>query len=148
METKKLYRSRKDKIIFGVCGGIAEYFEIDPVIIRLVFLLLGLSGGVGIVIYIIGAIIIPEEPLSSSKKSDSSAEDIKENVQKMAKEIKANIKQNKSRYSSEEIFGILLIVFGVLFLIDRLFAWFKFWQLWPVVLIILGILLIGKKKKE
>lgn len=148
METKKLYRSRKDKIIFGVCGGIAEYFEIDPVIIRLVFLLLGLSGGVGIVIYIIGAIIIPEEALTSSKKSESSAEDIKDNVQKMAKEIKANIKQNKSRYSSEEIFGILLIVFGVLFLIDRLFSWFKFWQLWPVVLIILGILLIGKQKKE
>jgi len=61
---KRLYRSRKDRIIAGVCGGIGEYFEIDPTLIRLVWLLLGLTGA-GIVVYIVAWAIVPEEPVST-----------------------------------------------------------------------------------
>ncbi|MFA9464219.1 MAG: PspC domain-containing protein [Velocimicrobium sp.] len=60
MEEKKLYRSETNKMIAGVCGGIAEYIHIDPTILRLLFVLLGLTGP-GIVAYIIAAIIIPTE---------------------------------------------------------------------------------------
>ena len=56
---KRLYRSRKDKIIGGVCGGIAEYFNIDPVIVRLLWIILVLLGGTGILAYIIALIIVP-----------------------------------------------------------------------------------------
>ncbi len=56
---KKLYKSKIDRKICGVCGGIGEYFNIDPTIIRLIFILFGLSGG-GLLAYIIAAIIIPE----------------------------------------------------------------------------------------
>ncbi len=60
---KRLYRSRKNQILGGVCGGIGEYFDIDPVIVRLLFVLLALAGmGVGILVYIIAWIIIPLEP--------------------------------------------------------------------------------------
>ncbi len=58
---KRLYRSRKDKILGGVCGGIAEYFNIDPVIIRLLWILLIFVGGSGILAYIIAWIIIPKQ---------------------------------------------------------------------------------------
>ena len=58
----KLYRSKKNKIIAGVCGGIGEYFKIDPTLVRLLWLLVSLSGGAGLVAYIIAWIIIPEEP--------------------------------------------------------------------------------------
>lgn len=58
---KKLYRSRKEKMICGVCGGIAEYFNIDPTIIRLAWALFGLTGS-GILVYFIAAVIIPDEP--------------------------------------------------------------------------------------
>ena len=57
---KNLYRSRKNRIIAGVCGGLGNYFGIDPVIIRILWLLLILYGGSGILIYIIAWIIIPE----------------------------------------------------------------------------------------
>lgn len=63
---KKLYRSESDKKIYGVCGGIAEYFEIDSTIIRLLWLLATLFGGSGILCYIICALVMPlkkEEPL-------------------------------------------------------------------------------------
>lgn len=60
MNGKKLYRSRNQRMICGVCGGIGEYFNIDPTIIRLVWALFGLTGS-GLLVYIVAAIIIPEE---------------------------------------------------------------------------------------
>ena len=62
MTEKRLYRSRESRMLCGVCGGIAEYFNIDPTLIRLLFVLFGLSGS-GILAYIIAAIIIPDSPV-------------------------------------------------------------------------------------
>ena len=62
MSEKRLYRSRESRMLCGVCGWIAEYFNIDPTLIRLLFVLFGLSGS-GILAYIIAAIIIPDSPV-------------------------------------------------------------------------------------
>lgn len=63
METKKLYRSKTDKMISGVCGGLAQYFGVDATLVRLVFALLVFFGvGSGILLYIILAIVMPLEP--------------------------------------------------------------------------------------
>jgi phage shock protein C len=59
---KRMYRSRKDRKIAGVCGGLAEYFGIDPVIPRIALLVLVLGAGVGLLAYIICWIVIPMEP--------------------------------------------------------------------------------------
>lgn len=60
MENKKLYRSSVNCMLAGVCGGIAEYFNVDPTIIRLAWVLFSLAGGSGVLAYIIAAIIIPK----------------------------------------------------------------------------------------
>ena len=62
METKHLYKSTADKAIFGVCGGIAEYFGIDSLIVRLVFVLFCLAYGSGLLVYLLAALIIPKKP--------------------------------------------------------------------------------------
>ena len=62
METKKLYRSVADRKIAGVCGGIAEYLNVDATIVRLVTVVLALSGSVGIWAYLICVLVIPEAP--------------------------------------------------------------------------------------
>ena len=62
MSDKRLYRSRTQRMLCGVCGGIGEYFNIDPTLIRLLFVLIGCTGG-GILAYIIAAIIIPDGPV-------------------------------------------------------------------------------------
>lgn len=59
---KRLYRSKNDKIIGGVCAGIAKYFDVDPTLIRLVAILLVIFGGTGLLAYLIAWIIIPLEP--------------------------------------------------------------------------------------
>lgn len=62
LQSKKLFRSKKDRIIAGVCGGIGEYLEVDPTIVRIVFVLLTLAGGFpGIILYGALWIIVPEE---------------------------------------------------------------------------------------
>jgi len=59
---KQLYRSGKNKVLGGVCGGLAEYFNIDPVIVRLIWILTCLVYGAGILLYIIAWIVIPRNP--------------------------------------------------------------------------------------
>jgi phage shock protein C len=60
--TKKLYRSNDDRWIAGVCGGIAEYFNLDPTLIRVLFILFGLIVGGGLIIYLILWLVIPQAP--------------------------------------------------------------------------------------
>ncbi len=62
MEPKRVYRSRKDKVIGGICGGLGYYFNIDPVLIRVVWAVLFFAGGIGLLAYILAWIIIPEDP--------------------------------------------------------------------------------------
>jgi len=69
MNTKRLTRSRQDRMIAGVCGGIGRYLSIDPTLIRLAMLLLAIWGGGGILVYIIAWIVIPEEPLAETAPS-------------------------------------------------------------------------------
>ena len=58
---KKLYRNTQNKMIAGVCSGVAEYVNIDPTVVRLIWALIGLSGA-GILAYLVAALIIPEKP--------------------------------------------------------------------------------------
>ncbi len=63
MEPKRLFRSRKDRVIGGICGGMGPYFNVDPVLLRVLWAVCFFIGGVGLLAYIIAWIIIPEEPL-------------------------------------------------------------------------------------
>lgn len=60
MEPKRLYRSRDQRMISGVCGGLAEYINLDPTIIRLLWVIFGITG-VGVLAYIIALIVVPEQ---------------------------------------------------------------------------------------
>ena len=62
MNRKKLYRNAENKMLAGVCSGIADYFDIDPTLVRLGWVLFSLLGGSGLLAYIIAAIIIPDAP--------------------------------------------------------------------------------------
>ena len=59
---KRLYKSSTNRVLFGVCGGLGEYFNIDPTIVRLLFILLVFGAGSGLAIYVVAALIMPDEP--------------------------------------------------------------------------------------
>ncbi len=154
--TKKLYRSRTNKMIAGVCGGLGEYFDFDPLIFRILFLILIFGGGFGFLIYIILAIIIPNEPINKETnttpndpgefkdKINSIAEQIKQNTQDLAKEIK----YSKTTNSIRNFIGIFIVLMGIFFLMENLLPnRFLRWDLfWPIIAIIIGILVITRKK--
>lgn len=63
---RRLYRSRNERMIGGVCGGLGEYFGIDPTLVRVLFIAFALMGGPGLIAYILLLIIVPEEPLQQT----------------------------------------------------------------------------------
>jgi len=165
---KRLYRSRKDKMIAGVCGGIAEYFGIDPVIVRLVAVLLLFANGIGLLAYIILAIVVPVESSPSKEPRDV----IKENVQEIkqtATQVGEDIRSTFASPSgsppqqqppahnverSRNFLGLVLIVVGAVFLLTIFFSslwwfrWFQWQYLWPILLIGLGLVVIFSARRR
>jgi phage shock protein C len=149
---KRLYRSYKDKMIGGVAGGLSEYFDIDPTLVRVLFALSLLVGGAGILAYIILWIVVPEEPFDFTfqKKTDDE-QSRKEGEQPSGSEIN----QNQSYYSTLEhqrhrrssTAGIILIALGIIFLANNYIPRIHFSDFWPVILILIGVALILNYKR-
>lgn len=131
MSVRRLYRSKTDKIVSGVCGGIAEYLEIDSTLVRIVWVIL-IFAGIGVPAYIIAWILIPENPVDYEiiEPTDEG-------------EPLLNVKEKRQKSA-----GILLFLLGILLLIRNFFPWFGLERLWPVVIVAAGIWLIFSSKKE
>ncbi len=132
MSNKKLYRSRVDCKIGGVCAGLADYFNIDATIVRIIAILLIFADGVGFFGYIIAWIVVPRRPVETEMEV-TQPETIQESKPDK-KEVGANIM----------IPGAILIVIGILFLVKNSWWWFDFGDLWPILLIVIGILMLIK----
>ncbi len=140
----------------GVCGGIAEYFAVDPVLVRVVFVLFTAFHGSGLIAYIVGMIIMPRAPLETeaetlpdAEKAPSSPVLIQSTPDTPEKPVPA--------YASAGslIIGLVLVILGGLFLLDNLdfpffhnfFWWFRhnFWDFFiPGIIIVIGLVLIFK----
>ena len=130
---KQLYKSRKDKVIDGVCSGLAEYLGVDTTLVRILWLLSLLMNGLGLIAYIVAMILIPVNPEH-------------QNLKKIKKDTK----------NPALLWGVLLIVLGLIFLSRQIgwhydwhfpFQYFHFWNVpwktvWPLGLVLLGILYI------
>lgn len=158
---KKLYRSNKDKMIGGVGAGIAEYFDVDPTIIRILFVLAVFFGGGGIIAYIILWVIVPEKPFvfnSTGPTGDSPGESsnftsgVNESQETKTDETgQGNFNPEnfiRPRNNTSVIGGVILILLGGLFLMDNFLPRFHFGDFWPLILIAIGIgLLLNSKSK-
>ena len=156
---KRLYRSRSDRMIWGVCGGLAKYFDIDPTIVRIIFVLLIFANGLGILAYIIMAIVVPLE----GSKVTAPKEVIKENVAEIKETAGELGREIRSTFSGEEkleeankarqrrnIVGITLVVIGILILMGNLnlFWWFRWGYLWPLILVAIGLIIIFSVRRK
>jgi phage shock protein C len=143
---KKLYRSRKEKMIGGVAGGLAEYFEIDPTLVRIIFIVSLFLGGSGILAYIILWILVPEEPyIMSSTETKEQTENANQNVKDDAQ---YNTAYQEQRNRRRNVLGAILIIFGVMFLANNLIPRFDFGDYWPLILIILGVVVLINSKQN
>ncbi|MGA7838773.1 MAG: PspC domain-containing protein [Ignavibacteriaceae bacterium] len=140
---KKWYRSRKDKMIGGVCGGIGEYFDIDPTLIRILFVV-GLFMAAGFLAYIVLWIVVPEKPLipvsSNNTETTGEAGTGTGTAQDETQQTTDVPKRNRSG-----IFGGIMVILGVLLLIDNFVTFHAFW---PLVLILIGVGILLKNRND
>ncbi|SNS04106.1 phage shock protein C (PspC) family protein [Anaerovirgula multivorans] len=144
---KKIYLSDRDKKIAGVCGGIAEYFDLDSTIVRLGWVLFALFGGAGIPAYIIAAVIMPNRTYYSTSPQENSTEYVERNNHETSE---------KTNDKNRLLIGLILIALGVTFFTKNFFPgfpwhWIQFRHLfrnfWPAILIVLGVITIINGRK-
>lgn len=154
--TKRLYRSRQNRMLSGVSGGLAEYFEIDPVIVRALFIITTLGWGTGVLAYIILWIIVPQKPIIfEEKKNPTDSEKVNYDTASQDEDFYDKYKNQEDISNFEQrdsnikyLFGAILIVIGILLLFNKMIPSFNFEYLWPVALIIFGILILMKTLKK
>ena len=155
---RRLYRSSRDSILGGVAGGVADYFDMDPSIVRIVWAVLALvTGGIFLVLYIVMWIVVPEGP-SAATVARAAAPDASEPGEPgsepattVASEpggapaVNWETQEQRLRRAGSGgavIFGLILIGAGVWFLVDQYLPAIDSDLLWPVALVILGVVLL------
>ncbi len=133
---RKLYRSRKNRILAGVAGGLGEYFDIDPVFVRVIFVLATLAGAWGVLAYIILWIVIPNQKFDFELKPQTAEGETTMEERDPIREY------NQRRQHQGRIGGAVLIVIGVLFLANNYLPDFDFGNTWPLILVAIGVVLI------
>ena len=129
---KRLYRSRQDVVIAGVAAGLAEYFQLDVSLVRVIW---GIAGfmGFGVLAYLIAWIIIPQEP---------------GDLEYIETARVGNVYEPEFVTERQRSLGLILLVLGLTVLVRRIIPNYVFSWTWPVVLIILGIYLLTQNRKE
>ncbi|MBL1212859.1 MAG: PspC domain-containing protein [Ignavibacteriae bacterium] len=159
---ERLYRSKIHRVFGGVAGGLAEYLNLDPIIVRILFIIITVINGFGIFLYIILWIIIPESdvPYSSLNNppgaSENSGDDKNQNVKDDSSSSKNefdpvqyyNQKAKKKANRGRVVVGLILISFGFIFLAEQYFSYFDFEDFLPLALIAVGIILIWNSSKK
>lgn len=164
-KTNRLYRSTTSRVFGGVAGGIAEYFDVDPIIIRMLFAVIAFAGGGGVLVYIILWIAIPPRPIfppnfhmggdpTSPPPPPGSFEAAADQSQPYQGEpMNTSFNDREKSNSGGLIGGLVLITLGAIFLADKLIPRINFGDIWPLILVVVGAVLIAtnfsdQKKKQ
>ncbi|NLE76650.1 MAG: PspC domain-containing protein [Chloroflexi bacterium] len=150
---RRLYRSRSDKMVGGVCGGLANYLNIDVVLVRLFFVLLAIGDGIGVLLYLILWVVVPPEGLEDAGTLEGRARAGAEEMAERAREMGSELRQSVARPNPQIgiYVGAGLIALGFIFLLDNLSIpflwWLKFDVLWPLLLVGGGLVLLLRRAK-
>jgi phage shock protein C len=146
---KRLYKSRESKVIDGVCGGIAEYYEVDPVLIRVLAVLFLFIGGVTFIAYIVAMIIIPRRPWGESVEDPATPPS-----QPLSAGSSYDVNHKRT---GSLIIGSILVLFGIHLLLRNVFffnpfywwVWNTGWKFfWPTVLIGIGLWVLYRSTRN
>ena len=150
--TNRLYRDKSRAVVAGVCAGLSDYFGVHPGLLRLLFVLWALSAGTGVAVYILLWIFLPE-----SSALGAGEESIRRNVSELRDEVETWGRDIQGTFGGGGtaapgasrrlvLLGGLVTLLGLILLADslHLLGWFRLSQLWPLVLILAGFLMLNK----
>ncbi len=156
---KRLYKSSNDKVLAGVCGGIGEYFEIDPVLVRILWVISAFVGGAGILAYIVAAIVMPSKENACGEKTYTStyktSDSYSSNTNAGSGSADGNstdserpYRHRRSEKENRVLGGLILIALGGFFFLREFLPWISGSLLVSVVLIGLGFYFLTRKNGE
>ena len=158
--TRRVYRSKDDRVIAGVCGGLAKYFDIDPVIVRIIAVLSVFASGLGFLAYLIFWLVVPLEESDAAEAKDAvkaNVEEMKGAANELGRDIRAALGGDDDPEQRERLrgrrlnwIGITIIAVGVLILLSNLniFWWFHWGVLWPIPVIVIGVLVVVAARRK
>jgi phage shock protein C len=151
----RLYRSDKDKFVAGVCGGLGEYLHVDPLILRILFVLLALFQGVGFIVYLVLWLFTPTASaaaLSQEEIMRHNLSEMGERARHLGEEARETLHGQGASpwgnqgHSNNRMFigGAILVGVGLLVLLGNfgLLWWFNLGRLWPLALIAVGVVIL------
>lgn len=152
--TERLYRSGREKMIGGVCGGLADYFSVDVTLVRLIVVVAAFAGGVGFLAYLAAWVIVPVNPNEHGGQINHHGRDMGE-VDGTVSEVKDATKGiylqkehelpeiQEDNGNRSKMAGGILVALGAYFLLERFFPyWFDMGKMWPLLLIVIGLAII------
>ncbi len=147
---RRLVRSRTDKLIFGVCGGIGDYYRIEPIWVRLVFIFLSVTSAfvLGPILYIALAILMPKV------ETEEGPADLKKNIKELAHEVGHKAEQlrrdiDEPRLSRRRtVLGLGIIIVGIIAFFNEIFPnfWIGWKVLWPIIIMLIGLSFISDSR--
>jgi phage shock protein C len=135
----RLYRSRTDRVLSGVAGGLAELWNLDPALVRVVWaLLVPITGGLALLAYIVMAIVVPEWPIATPGVDAAPGEA----SPSAGSAWSAPVTPQARRGSPGMVLGAILILIGGYLLVREYFPDLDFDRFWPLILVALGVVLL------
>ena len=150
---RRLTRNRRNAVLGGVAAGLGEYVDVDPVLVRLGFVLLTFATGVGIVFYVICWVIVPAGDASDSGQA-SLGEQAADEIRAAAETVAGDVREAGASRRAQMFGGALLTVLGVMLLVDRVpwmfdwLRWLRFDDAWPLILVVIGVVLVIRAREE
>lgn len=148
MVTKRLYRSRKERMVWGVAGGLAEYLDIDPVLVRIAFVLLAFANGLGVLLYIIMAIVVRSEPQPIAEAAPAVQSEAEVGSQPEAQVPPEVVEETQRR--RRNVLGFGLVIVGAIVLMSNVgaFHWFRWDLYWPILVIVAGVIILAAGMRD
>ena len=126
---RRLYRSSSNKVIAGVCGGLGEHFDIDPTLMRLIAVVAALASfGIALVFYLLAWIVIPQQLPGEIAQHES--------------DLSSPTSALSDNRLKSYLPGLILVGLGAILLLREYVYWFRLSDLWPVLLVLLGLFLV------
>jgi phage shock protein C len=159
---ERLYRSEGDRVIAGVCGGLAAYLRIDPLILRILFVVLAMVNGIGLFVYLVLWIVVPSagsQPASQEEVIRRNVDEIGVRARELGQEARDAFQSQRARRHAAAggqpeqravVGGAILIAIGLLMLMNNfgLLWWVSLARLWPLILIGVGLVILLNNMKD
>ena len=149
---RPLKRNQRTAVLGGVAAGLGDYFDVDPVLMRLGFVLLTFASAIGLLFYVICWVLMPTD--DARGVHPSAADNVVKDVRAAGEKVASDVRAARASGRGQMIGGAVLVGLGLMLLADRFSwmfdwpYWLRFGNLWPLILVAIGVAMLMRSREE